>query len=212
MTSFSNELSTLVSDQLPKLLEPFARILLIVLIIFILIRFSKRTLHFFKSKELVSDYIIIASEKWLKWLFWLIGGLLILQQIGFSIGSIWTIVATLLAMVAVGFVAVWSVLSNLLCTLILVIFKPFSISDEIEIIEPNTISGLKGKVINFNVMFTTLQELRTDTKEPALIQIPNNIFFQKCIRRYQKSEVVVSLEEHIAVKISQQEETPKTNT
>ncbi|MBF0288552.1 MAG: mechanosensitive ion channel [SAR324 cluster bacterium] len=207
-----NELYSPISEQFPGLFESLVRILLIVLVIFIMVRLSKRTMQFLKNKELVSEYIIITSEKLLKWLLWLIGGLLILQQIGISIGSIWTIVATLLAMVAVGFVAVWSVLSNLLCSLILVIFKPFSINDEIEVIEPNTTSGLKGRVINFNVMFTTLEECLPETKESCLIQIPNNIFFQKCIRHHQKSGTAVSLEKHIADKISQQDETSRTAT
>ncbi|MBF0289368.1 MAG: mechanosensitive ion channel [SAR324 cluster bacterium] len=203
MVDIFKEINVLIPGHLQGILESSARILLIILMIFVLVRLSKRATAYFKKNNIVSNTLIIASEKLLKWLLWLMGGLLILQQIGISIGSIWAIAATLLAMVAVGFVAVWSVLSNILCSLILLIFKPFSISDEIEILEPNATSGLKGKVINFNVMFTTLQEIHPETQEPFLIQIPNNIFFQKCIRRLQEPGSTMSLQEHMAVKASQ---------
>jgi small-conductance mechanosensitive channel len=85
-------------------------------------------------------------------------------------------------MIAVGFIAVWSVLSNLLCSILLVIFRPFQLGDEIEITEPVGGSSLRGKVMKFNVMYTTLLEDIDGDK--VTTNIPNNIFFQKAIRRH----------------------------
>ena len=78
------------------------------------------------------------------------------------------------AMIAIGFVAVWSVLSNVSCTVIMLIARPFNIGDEIEFAgEP-----IKGRVVDLNFVYTTLQD-----EEGRLQQIPNNLFFQKMIKR-----------------------------
>jgi small-conductance mechanosensitive channel len=80
-----------------------------------------------------------------------------------------------------GFVAVWSVLSNLLCTLMLILFHPFRVGDEIEIIDPAMTTGLAGRVRNINLVFTHLHAAGPDAADTTLY-IPNNIFFQKIIR------------------------------
>jgi small-conductance mechanosensitive channel len=71
-------------------------------------------------------------------------------------------------------VAVWSVVSNVLCSLLLLIIRPFQVGDTIEL----PTQSIKGKVINFTLMFTTL---RGD--EGELVQIPNNLFFQMPLKR-----------------------------
>jgi small-conductance mechanosensitive channel len=86
----------------------------------------------------------------------------------------WTFISTVLALIAVGFVAVWSVVSNVLCSLLLLIIRPFQVGDTIEL----PTQSIKGKVINFTLMFTTL---RGD--EGELVQIPNNLFFQMPLKR-----------------------------
>ncbi|HEY0968998.1 MAG TPA: mechanosensitive ion channel domain-containing protein [Opitutaceae bacterium] len=99
---------------------------------------------------------------------------LMLGVFGFNLGGLWAMLATVLGMIAIGFVAVWSVLSNMLCTVILLIFRPFAIGDEVEFAaEP-----VRGQVVNLNFVFTTLR-----TEDGALLQIPNNLFFQKVIKR-----------------------------
>lgn len=109
--------------------------------------------------------------------------LLILQQLGIQVSSIISSLLAISAMVAVGFIAVWSILSNLLCSLLLIIFRPFQIGDEIEITEAYGGTSLRGKVIKFNVMYTTLLEMRE--AEQFETSVPNNIFFQKAIRKRQ---------------------------
>ncbi len=100
---------------------------------------------------------------------------LILKRFGFSdMDTVLKIVGTILGLVAIGFVAVWSILSNFLCTFVLILFKPFSVGDDLEI--PS--DSVAGKVVDLTMIFTTL-------RSPAgeYIQVPNNVFFQKIFKR-----------------------------
>jgi len=108
--------------------------------------------------------------------FWVIlvaAGLLLLQTLGI-LQSVIAAVTGVLALLAIGFVAVWSVLSNTLCSLILMITRPFRIGDSLSL-PPD---GLEGKVVNFNMIFTTLE-----TEEDLYLLVPNNIFFQRPVVR-----------------------------
>ncbi len=121
-----------------------------------------------------------------------------LQYNGISANSLWAVVSALLAMVAIGFVAVWSVISNVLCTLLLIITRPFRIGDHIEITEPASSDNfLGGKVMNISMLYTTLQE----AKGSNVLLIPNNFFFQKAIRRKQ-GEDTYSIDEQIFKEMS----------
>lgn len=93
---------------------------------------------------------------------------------GFPIGTILAFLGTVLGLVAIGFVAVWSVLSNFLCTLVLVVFKPFSIGDELELPADN----VRGRVIDLTLIFTTLQVGPGET-----VLVPNNTYFQRVFKR-----------------------------
>lgn len=98
----------------------------------------------------------------------------ILSLWGFEIGTILALMGSVLGLVAIGFVAVWSVLSNLLCTFVLVLFKPFSIGDEIELPTDN----VKGRVVDLSFIFTTLE---VGPGESVLV--PNNTYFQRVFKR-----------------------------
>jgi small-conductance mechanosensitive channel len=77
-------------------------------------------------------------------------------------------------MVAIGFVAVWSILSNVLATLVILIWRPFNVGEKVEILP----EGIEGQVIDINFVYTILKS--DDGKKTA---IPNNLFAQKFIRR-----------------------------
>lgn len=100
--------------------------------------------------------------------------LLILSRWGFEINGIMAVIGTVLGLVAIGFVAMWSVLSNFLCTLVLVVMKPFFVGDEVELPAAN----VKGKVIDLSVVFTTLESAPGET-----VLVPNNMFFQTIFKR-----------------------------
>lgn len=100
--------------------------------------------------------------------------LLILGRWGFQINGIIAVIGTVLGLVAIGFVAMWSVLSNFLCTLVLVIIKPFYVGDEIDLPTAN----VKGKVVDLSVVYTTLESAPGET-----VLVPNNMFFQLIFKR-----------------------------
>ena len=83
-------------------------------------------------------------------------------------------ISTVLAMVAIGFFAVWSLLSHTTATIILIILHPFSVGDDIELPSEN----VKCRVIDLNFFFTTLI-----IHDGSQWRVPNNLFFQKVIKR-----------------------------
>lgn len=110
-----------------------------------------------------------------KYFFIFAGVLLVFSAYEADLSSLWTMLGAVAALIAVGFVAVWSVLSNISCTVLILFFRPFEIGDELEFTDP---SGLKGKVVNLNFAYTTLRDA-----EGRLVQVPNNLFFQRIVKR-----------------------------
>lgn len=120
---------------------------------------------------------------------------LVLGRWGFQTQTILAVLGTILGLVAIGFVAVWSVLSNFLCTFVLIIVKPFSVGDEVELV----VTNVKGKVIDMGFVFTTLEVSPNQT-----VVIPNNTFFQGPFRR-RIGEVTVGLDQQLRTHYPQQE-------
>lgn len=117
--------------------------------------------------------LMVTLQRVVRWTISLGAVVLLLQSLG-VLQSVFTAVTGVFALVAIGFVAVWSVLSNTLCSLILLIARPFRVGDTLSF--PPEDWG--GKVVNFNMLFTTLE-----TEDGGLLQVPNNIFFQRTVLR-----------------------------
>lgn len=117
----------------------------------------------------------------LKWGLVVIASVAVMQQFGISVHSLWTALSAVFVLVAVGFVALWSVLSNMLCAVFLVLFAPFRIGDRVEIIEivlnDGTKQGLRGTVTGIDLIYTTLHD-----DDDSTVRIPNNMLFQRAIR------------------------------
>jgi small-conductance mechanosensitive channel len=111
---------------------------------------------------------------------------LILRRMGVSGSVLWTALTGFIAVAAVAFFAAWSVLSNIFCALLIVTTRPFRLHDEIELLEDGEKPGLKGRVVDINFVYTTLQEADTNGGygHGSLLQIPNTQFFQKVTRRW----------------------------
>jgi small-conductance mechanosensitive channel len=153
--------------------RPFVSVIAIVGIALLLYLTARRGLTHLSRKGTVADPPIRVLRIVLRWLLVTITILLILQELG-VLQNVWAAVLAVAAMIAIGFFAVWSVLSNTLCTLLILIYKPFRIGDFVELPSEN----VSGEATDLNLMFTTL---KTDADE--LVQIPNNLFFQKVLRR-----------------------------
>lgn len=91
----------------------------------------------------------------------------------YDLSGVWGTVSTVLAMVGVGFVAMWSVLSNTMCTFVLILSRPFRVGDHVELVGDQA----SGIVVDLTFIYTTL---RAD--DGTLVRIPNNLFFQRVLR------------------------------
>lgn len=109
--------------------------------------------------------------------------LLILDRFGVSGTVLWTAFTGFAAVAAVAFFAAWSVLSNIFCTFLIFTTRPFRLYDHVELLESGDKAGLKGQVIDINLIYTTLKEARGEQGDTVL-EVPNSLFFQRSIRRW----------------------------
>lgn len=109
--------------------------------------------------------------------------LLILERLGVSGTVLWTAFTGFAAVGAVAFFAAWSVLSNIFCTVLILTTRPFRLGDWVELLENGEKPGLMGRVVDVNLVYTTLRE-GDDDESLSLLRVPNNLFFQRTVRRY----------------------------
>lgn len=133
-----------------------------------------RGLRLLASRTQLDENDIIPARNALRWLVRVIVLVIVLGVFGFELGGIWAMITTILAMIAIGFVAVWSMLSHTSATVLLVLLRPFHIGDDIKLPSEN----VEGRVIDINFFFTTLVD-----HEGHEWRVPNNLFFQKVMQR-----------------------------
>lgn len=147
----------------------------------------RRTLNSMYENDIISESLRGVFSLITKWIIVILVILVSLQQIGVEMASVWATLSAFVVLIGVGFVAVWSVLSNVLCSMLLLVFRPFSIGDKIEILATTGGEGLRGKVVNLNLLYTFILEdtnNHNDNNYRAVVQVPNNAFFQNSIRRW----------------------------
>jgi len=113
---------------------------------------------------------------------WLVTVMLVLSLWGVSVGGLWALLVSAAAVIGVGFLAVWTMISNITASVLLTIWRPFHVGQTVEILPEN----LKGRVVDRNLMFTTLRESSGST-----LEVPNNFFFQKMFRVTQSASIPV---------------------
>jgi small-conductance mechanosensitive channel len=106
-----------------------------------------------------------------------------LERLGVSGGVLWTAFTGFATVGAVAFFAAWSVLSNLFCALLIYITRAFRIGDVVELLEHGDKAGVKGQVVDINLVYTTLRE-SGDPDSGTSLQLPNSLFFQRALRRW----------------------------
>ena len=104
---------------------------------------------------------------------WVLALLSLLNVWGINIAGLWAIVLSAAAVIGVGFLAVWTIVSNITASLFLTIWRPFHLGETIELLPEN----MKGRVIDRNMMFTAVRDA-----SGGVLHIPNNLFFQKVFR------------------------------
>ncbi len=116
--------------------------------------------------------LIVTLRIVIRWLFTILI-LAAILQVWDVLDQFWAALTALVTLVAIGFFAVWSVLSNVLCSMILLGTRPFRIGQRISL-PPDEV--LTGTVQEITLLHTVLKTPAGDT-----LKIPNNVFFQRSL-------------------------------
>lgn len=180
------------SLQLPLSIDwiaPFLlglQIMLILAVAFVLQRLVTGFFSRLGERYPLPPELLVALRGGLRWLIMGSAFIFVLERLGVSATILWTALSGFVAVAAVAFFAMWSVLSNLLCAVLIYTVGPFRIGDVVELVDTTDKPGIKGRVITINLLFTTLIE--PAELGGALVQVPNSQFFQKSIRRWRGTD------------------------
>lgn len=158
------------------------QILLILLLAYLLQRLITRALTRLDQRYRLPPELLLTVRGGLRWLVMGSALIMVLERVGVSATVLWTAVSGFVAVAAIAFFAIWSVLSNLLCAVLILTVGPFRLGDVVEIIESAEKPVVKGRVIAINMLYTTLEE-SVESGPAPIVQVPNNLFFQKVVRR-----------------------------
>ena len=181
------ELRGLLPGQWMDTLWLGLQILLILAVAFVLQRIVARGLSRLGQRYPLPPELLVPVRGGLRWLIMGSALLFVLERLGVSATVLWTALSGFVAVAAVAFFAMWSVLSNLLCAVLIFTVGPFRNGDVVELVDTLDKPGVKGRVIAINLLFTTLLEV--PEAGGALVQVPNSQFFQKSVRRWRGAEV-----------------------
>ncbi len=137
-------------------------------------RLLKRAIDKFIRTQNIKRSRGAALHKFKSFLIWMVTIILIVYVWGLGLKNVWVFISGILGIIAIGLVAVWSILSNIMAGFILFFTNPFKINDDITIMP----EGWHGTVADISLFFVTLH----DENENEL-HIPNNVVFQKAIKR-----------------------------
>lgn len=177
-------------DQLPSwaadwfdVLVPALQVLLIVFAAWAVMRVARRLVRRLTLTYALPVKFAALSLRVIGFVIW--GGALLwtLERLGVSGAVLWTAFTGFATVGAVAFFAAWSVLSNLFCALLIYTTRAFRIGETVELIENSEKPGLKGQVVEINLVYTTLHEAHADGIG-ATLQVPNSLFFQRVLRRW----------------------------
>ena len=164
-------------------LVPLFQILLILLLAYVLYRFVKRLVRRMALRYNWPIELTVPLTSTVRWIIIAATTLAVLERLGVSATVLWTGFSSFAAVGAVAFFAAWSVLSNFFCALLIFTVRPFRLGDYIELLDTAEKPGAKGRVIDINMLYTTLEEFGAPGGGNR-IQIPNSLVFQRVVRRW----------------------------
>jgi len=181
-------LRTRLPDWMQEWLEiivPGLQILLIVLAAWLLQRLLRRLVRRASAHYQVPDELVVPMTGLIRWVTVAGAALLVLERLGVSATVLWTAFTGFATVGAVAFFAAWSVLSNLFCALLIFTVRPYRIGEYIEVLDTAEKPGAKGRVVDINLLYTTLEDHGgTSGGTGAWLQIPNSLVFQRVVRRF----------------------------
>lgn len=182
-----------MTDYLPLWLQdavrpfiPVMRLVLIIGVAWLLRRALIKSVNRLKLRRDVPAELIIGLRRTTTFIIAAAAVLMILEGIGVSATVLWTAFTGFAAVAAVAFFAAWSVLSNVFCTFLILTTRPFRLHDQIELVENGEQRGLRGQVTDVNLIYTTLRESTAEGEPASELRIPNSLFFQRVLRRWER--------------------------
>ena len=181
--------------QLPvpvQWIEPIwigVQILLILLAGYLAQRFVAKGLTRLGERYPVPPQLLMPLRGGLRWLIMGSALIFVLERLGVSATVLWTALSGFVAVAAIAFFAMWSVLSNLLCAVLIFTVGPFRIGDVVELLDTLDKPGVKGRVVAINLLYTTLIEPAEAGSGSSMVQVPNSLFFQRSVRRWREGDV-----------------------
>ena len=163
----------------PALVQPGLKIALIVAIAQLLRWLSRRLL----GRSALPPNVRTVARRLVSFVIFAAASLMVLDVLGVSATVLWTAFTSFAAVGAVAFFAAWSVLSNIFCSFLILTTRSFRVGELVELLENGEKPGLKGRVTDVNLIYTTLQETE-GAADGTVLQIPNSLFFQRTLRRW----------------------------
>ncbi len=159
--------------HLPMLLVTIGLLILAAVVILVLNRLLRGLIRRLELRYHLPYETVLTASRIANGALWILAALLILNIWGVSIGGLWAVLVSAATVIGVGFLAVWTLISNITASFFITIWRPFRLGQFVEMLPEN----LKGRVVDRNLMFTVLRE-----EHGSVLQIPNNLFFQKMFR------------------------------
>ncbi|MEN4904682.1 mechanosensitive ion channel family protein [Luteimonas sp. TWI1437] len=180
-----------LTDRLPPWLHdwldivvPGGQILLILLAAWLLRLLGRRLLDRVGRRYTLPPEAVVGARRVMTFLIYAAALLMALERLGVSGTVLWTAFTGFAAVGAVAFFAAWSVLSNIFCTMLILTTRPFRLYDHVELLENGEKPGLRGQVVDINLVYTTLRETDDGDGAGTVLQVPNSLFFQRALRRW----------------------------
>ncbi len=165
------------------IIVPGVQIVLIVLAALLLQRLLLRIIMRASDHYQFPHELLIPINAVVRWLILGSAGLLVLERLGVSAAVLWTAFTGFATVGAVAFFAAWSVLSNLFCAFLIFTVGPFRVGDHIELLDTADKPGALGRVMDINLLYTTL-EYSTAPDPGTLLQIPTPLISHRGVRRW----------------------------
>nr|WP_034333010.1 mechanosensitive ion channel family protein [Herbaspirillum sp. B39] len=187
-----------IHDNLPQwmadwfdVLVPATEVVLIFLLALAIMRVARSVMARIARTYGLPATAVMLTQRVLG--FFIYGGAMLwaLERMGVSGAVLWSAFTGFAAVGAVAFFAVWSVLSNLFCAILIFTTSPFRVGDLIEVLEGGDKPGVKGRVLDINLVYTTLLEEGQEQEAKTTLQLPNSMFFQRIVRRWNDEGGVV---------------------
>ncbi len=91
---------------------------------------------------------------------------------GLEVENLWIYFSSVFGLIAIGFFATWSILSNMVAGLMIYLSNPFRIDSKIKLYDHE----LEATVLTIGLFYTQLRD------DEGIFEVPNSIFFQKIFK------------------------------